>query len=183
MVPYSIPSVYYDDVKIEVCYPDDSLIELLLMFIINECDPQDHIYNWYKNWARNNLWYCAVATVNGFPISIAGAREDGKVLCYLYTLKDYRIKYRGIPQMDFMRVFVDNAKTETLYMGVHAFTKKHEKLARSYNRQMFSGVPRELQPYAGKWKYEGVQTYRNVDQHIHRLYLNELNINKENNDV
>ena len=53
-------------------------------------------------------------------------------------------------------------------------TKKHEKLARSYNRQIMSGVPRELQPYAGKWKYEGVQEYRDSPQHIHRLYFKEL---------
>ncbi len=174
MVKYSIPSVYYSDIQISVCDPYDSLVQKLLLNILNEINSDDHIYDWYDDWESKNLWYVVVAHINGFPISLAGAREDGKVLCYLYTLKDYRIKYRGIPQMDFMKVFVKEAITDTLYMGVHAFTKKHEKLARSYNRQMFSGVPRELQPYAGKWIYEGVKTYRNSEQHIHRLYYKDL---------
>lgn len=174
MEQYSIPSIYYKDVQINVCDPYDNLVQKILLNILKECD-NDIIRSWYLNWESKELWYCVVATVNGFPITISGAKEDGKVLCYLYTLKDYRIKYRGIPQMDFMRVFVDKAKTETLYMGVHAISKKHEKLARSYNRQMMSGVPRELQPYAGKWKYEGVQKYRNSEQHIHRLYLKNFN--------
>jgi len=173
MEPYSIPSIYYKDVQINVCDPHSDLVQKILQDILAECE-NEIIRSWYENWHNKGLWYCTVATVNGLPFSIAGAKQDGKVLCYLYTLKDYRIKYRGIPQMDYMRVFVDRAVTDTLYMGVHAITKKHEKLARSYDRQIMSGVPRELQPYAGKWKYEGVQEYRNSPQHIHRLYLKEF---------
>ena len=176
MEQHSIPSIYYKDVRINICDPCDDLVTWMPDKILKECD-DNNIRSWYTNWKNKDLWYCTVATAQGSPISIAGAKKDGKVLCYLYTLKEHRIKHRGIPQMDFMRVFVDKAIGDTLYMGVHAFTKKHEKLARSYNRQIMSGVPRELQPYAGKWKYEGVQEYRNSQQHIHRLYLNEFKQN------
>ena len=171
MEKYSIPSVYYDDVKINVVDPFSDLTIDMVQCILEECDPDDHVKNWYLDWDNKDLWYCCIATINNKPIALAGASEDGKVLRYLYTLKDYRIKYRGIPQMDFMRVFVEKAVTDTLYIGIHAFTKKHEKLARSYDRQMLSGVPRDLQPWAGKWKYEGVETYRNSQQHIWRLHL------------
>jgi|TARA_Y100000022_G_C13253935_1_gene378636 hypothetical protein len=174
MEKYSIPSIYYEDVRINICHPLDDLPKQIVKEILNELNEDDHVYSWFNDWGERDLWYCVVATVNEKPISIAGASKDGKVLRYLYTLKPYRIKYRGIAQMDFMRVFVNKAITPTLYISIHAFTKKHEKLARSYDRQMLSGVPRELQPYAGKWKYEGVRTYRNVDQHHYRLYLKEF---------
>lgn len=169
MEKYLIPSVYYDDVKINVVDPFDDLVIEMIQYILEECDPNDHVKTWYLDWDHKDLWYCCIATINDKPIALAGASKDGKVLRYLYTLKNYRIKYRGIPQMDFMRVFVEKAVTDSLYIGIHAFTKKHEKLAKSYDRQMLSGVPRELQPWAGKWKYEGVKVYRNSDQHIWRL--------------
>ena len=160
-------SKHYNDVTIYRCQPYDPIVERMVLHILEECD--DHPSTWFEDLGRKNLWYLLVAVVNNQPISICGCREDGKVLCYLYTLKEYRNKYRGLAQIDYVPIFIENAKTDKIYLTVHAYDKKHERLARAWDRLINSGNPPEKQPYRGKWKYLGVKEYRGVDQHWYEL--------------
>ena len=160
-------SVHYDDVVIYRCQPEDILTERIVLKILDECDKPLKV--WFEDLAEKDLWYLLVACIGDTPISICGCRKDGKVLCYLYTLKEYRNKYRGLVQIDYVPIFVENAITEKLYLTVHAYDKKHERLARAWDRLIHSGQPPEKQPYRGKWKYLGIKEYRGVDQHWYEL--------------
>lgn len=160
-------SVYYDDVTIHRCQSDHSLVKEIILKILDECN--DHPKNWFQNLHKKGLWYLLIACVEDKPISICGCREDGKVLCYLYTLKEYRNKYRGLAQIDYVPIFIENATTDKIYLTVHAYDKKHEKLAGAWDRLINSGLPPDKQPYRGKWKYLGIKEYRGVEQHWYEL--------------
>lgn len=160
-------SNYYDDVVIKVCQPEDILTEFMVLRILQECD--DHPKLWFENLAKKDLWYLLIATIDDQPISICGCRKDGKVLCYLYTLKEYRNKYRGLAQIDYIPIFIENAITDKIYLTVHDYDKKHKRLARAWDRLISSGIPSEVQPTRGKWEYKGIKEYRGVDQHWYEL--------------
>lgn len=160
-------SNYYDDVTIYRCQPEDILTEEIVLRILDECN--DHPRLWFEDLANRDLWYLLIATVNDKPISICGCREDGKVLCYLYTLKEYRNEYRGLAQIDYVPIFIEDAKTDKIYLTVHAYDTKHKRLARAWDRLIVSGIPDEVQPYRGKWIYKGIEEYRGVDQHWYEL--------------
>lgn len=167
MEKYSTQSAYYKDVKITVCEPTDNLVTKLRKQIINECN--DKVKGWFDVWPKD-LWYSVVAEVDNKPFSIASARKDGKVMCYLYTLKEYRVKYRDLAQTDYTRLFIDNAVTDELYLTIDAFSDKHKRLAKAWDRSIMNGgIPEEFTPYKGKWRYDGISTYRHVEQHFYRL--------------
>jgi len=160
-------SNYYDNIVIYRCQPNDDLVKKITVSILQECE--DHPRQWFEKLDQKDLWYVLVACIDNNPISICGCRKDGKVLCYLYTLKNYRNKYRGIAQIDYVPIFIENTITDKIYLTVHAYDKKHEKLARAWDRLISSGRPPEKQPYRGKWKYLGIKEYRGVDQHWYEL--------------
>jgi len=172
MEKYSTQSTFYKDVTISRCQPTDFLVSVLRKDILSECD--EKVAGWFTSWPKD-LWYCLVATVDGKPFSIASARQDGKVMCYLYTLKEYRVKYRDLAQTDYTRIFIDNATTDSLYLTIDAFSNKHKRLAKAWDRTIMNGqIPNEFTPYKGKWKYEGIKEYRGVDQHFYRLNIKEV---------
>ena len=169
IIKYSNQSKYYKDVTIHACPPGDIKVSILRGKILQECDKR--IKTWYTDWPKD-LWYCVIAETQNNPFSIACARTDGKVMCYLYTLKQYRKNYRDLAQTDYTQIFIDNAITDEIYLSIDAFSKKHERLAKAWDRVITNGgIPDEYTPYKGKWLYDGVQTYRGIDQHFYKLNL------------
>lgn len=166
-------SNYYQDVTIHVCNIDDSLVqEFVLSVLAEEQDPKVRL--WYSTGlADRDIKYFLVSVVDGVPISGCGTGDDGKILRYLYTLPEYRNKYRGLAQIDYTPIFVELADRDTLYLSIDAFDEKHRKLAKAWDRVILSGVPAEKQPYRAKWKYIGIYKYRGTQQHFYELKLND----------
>ena len=165
-------SNYYKDLSYKVCLPTDTLVSNLISSIIEV--ENGHPKEWFLNWHKYDLWYSIVAIKNNEPISIASARKDGKILCYLYTLPKYRNMYRELAQIDYIPIHVQLADTRILYLSIHAFDKKHERLAKAWDRKILNNLPNNVTPYRGKFVYKGVKEYRNVPQHIYELDLDNV---------
>ena len=174
MEQYSIQSRYYPNVVLNICDPFGSLVTQMLNLILDECKDKT-ICSWYKMWHVKEVWYSVVATIDQKPFSIASAKKDGKVLCYLYTLEKYRKSFRDLVQTDYTQIFIDNAITDSIYLGIDTFTKKHKSVAKAMDRVIMNGgIPDRYTPYKGKWTYSGVTQHKGVDQHIYKLDVNRL---------
>lgn len=142
--------------------------------ILKEC--KGITREWYFNWDKRveDIEYCIVATKNGKPFSFVSYRSDGKVLCYLYTLRKYRNDYRGLVQIDYLSLHIRFAKVDEIYLTIDAYDKTHSRLAKAWDRKILSGVDDSLQPYRGKFEYQGVIEYRGTDQHKYTLDIKNI---------
>jgi hypothetical protein len=165
-------SNYYKDLNYKVCLPTDNTVLDLISLIVEV--ELGHPKEWFTNWHKYDLWYSIVAMKDNLPISIASARKDGKILCYLYTLPKYRNMYRELAQIDYIPIHVELAKTRILYLSIHAFDKKHERLAKAWDRKILNHLPNDVTPYRGKFVYKGIKEYRHVPQHIYELDLDNV---------
>lgn len=168
-------SRYYTDIEILKTNYNDTRVLEFINAIIEDCEDQ-HIKSWYETWdKKSDLWYVLMAYKDGRPISISGARIDGKVICYSYTLRALRNAYRGLVQIDFLPLQVSRAITSTVYMTVHPFSQRFEKLAKAAgDRVITNGLPSDMQPYRGKFEFKGIKPYRNVDQYFYELDLKKF---------
>lgn len=175
----SYQSNYYNNVSIQVLEPNDSivlqLVEEIKYEIMHSGDiNQARLYNWYENWQNKDIEYTLVAVENDTnkPFGMSSYKSDGKVLCYLYALSDYRVKYRDLAQIDYLPLHVKYCTLDKIYLSIHAFTKSHERLAKAWNKKILNGgIPEEVTPYKGRFKYCGVQKVANVDQHVYELEI------------
>lgn len=170
------PSNYYNDITVQKLSYDHS--DVLKFVEIVKTDIMESrklstakMYKWYENWIKNDIEYTLLAYCNKTPISFASYKSDGKVLCYLYTLKDYRNIYRELAQIDYLPIHVHYTSLNKLYLSIDAFDKAHERLAKAWDRKLISGIPEHLTPYRGKFKYCGVNVVRGVNQHIYELEI------------
>tara|TARA_B100000029_G_scaffold489494_1_gene547299 strand:- start:238 stop:765 length:528 start_codon:yes stop_codon:yes gene_type:complete len=167
----SYQSNYYSDIIIHKCDIDNILV-LKFQQQILEKETNETILSWYRQLKDKELEWFLIATLNGNPISGCGYGHT-KVLRYLYTFKEYRNKYRGLAQIDYVPLFVKITNEKRLFLSIDAYDKTHEKLAKAWDRVILSGIPPEKQPYRAKWKYIGVYKYKNIDQHFYELNLND----------
>ncbi len=163
------PSNYYLDLQIHKCDINDELVKQFQKHILDN-EKSKKIKLWYKELEHRDLEYFLIATLDNKPISGCGY-GDGKVLRYLYTIKEYRNKYRGLAQIDYVPLFVKLTDRKKLYLSIDAYDDTHKRLSKAWDRVILSGIPADKQPYRAKWKYIGIYKYRGVDQHFYELEI------------
>ncbi len=164
-------SNYYEDLKIHKCDITHNLVQKFKENILKK-ETDKKILLWYDDLLNRDLEWFLISTLNNEPISGCGY-GDGKVLRYLYTLKEYRNKYRGLAQIDYVPLFVKLTNRKKLYLSIDAYDDTHKKLSKAWDRVILSGIPAEKQPYRAKWKYIGIYKYRGAMQHFYELDLND----------
>ena len=88
-------SNYYKDIEIYKLSCDDT--EVLNFVESVKCDiicentkNSEKAYRWYDEWHKKDIEYTLLAYAKGTPISFSSYKSDGKILCYLYTITEYR---------------------------------------------------------------------------------------------
>jgi len=140
---------------------------------ILENDQDPHLLTWYgDNWDKQD-YMCADIVTNskGELVSISAAElsDDGtrlKVFCRLYVIKKQR-HYHSINQRLIIPTYAEIAKNmniNTLWITAHIFNEKIKVSVNTADKKR-STTSRKDMPYYDKMIYEGIITYKNVEQH------------------